>query len=965
MIKAKAKKSGLPGFSFCNQKQYDVESTYMERQGGKIEELFSTCDYEDTQNWQTVVLQQLIKENSEGFFVTDLERLEKLTSNIYKQVKNGRTELIQYLIQIIRMSLIPFRKLSHGDDVRNFKSIGSFFASLCSLLTLDNPDIRVATAEAIYWFSQNCGPVITKETTTLKDFFPVNDDNAEYSLVPSHLRTKEFLESFHKALSECLSNDISNNTTTSVDNRANIDDEGRNVGAMYQDVLTLCFKSLIELVLRGQANHIPGKFVMLLLEYISEKSEVSVHGKDGAHCSTRVLVYCLLFLNIFIQENESAMEICCANILSLWTLFVDALFLSFKNVQREVRNELLGMIIMCVRSMPKSTLDRELCQRIFELAQSIALFKLDKGHRLSYLSRFVDKSVRINHDKVDIELLYLSQDLIFALKESQDPPHVTKEFIRHQLEFIRDGGDEHINKHKKVFVVHSIQLLISVVCNYDDINAFISSDGRAIILQLLKSEKDMEVIIYALLLSLKLSHVFADKEFLEALMALPNDNEKVTSLVISLLAILMEINRELIPHFAKSNGVVFLQKFFKNLSRVNFNSDNNEVSTEVVVASIDCLRCIASQEFREMSQEFVYLLLDCADRAPPLVRYAFVGLFLDLLKFPSFKRIALTWSSLPTEMGNFKKSGTNIQRTIIRWWIEEERRLGIKYDKNIIIDNDKPLDGHPLIQKDLRAEKSNVKWLLDMNSIPDPDKSYKLDFRSRLYLMLNEFPPLQPDESEPKERIKELMIRSYRELRKGSVWSDIKDQLEAEGIKPLVDDKNKIERKLSKMRQRSYDIQEKQCEIWQQCENDRLALEKRTYAQLAEGLRTAQFVAENYKAIVNSQPVTVSRPLQGKTVKGEDVLVRTGNLRSTTRSDTIHSGREDGDNSQAHLTKEMEENYINDCLKDESISYLVQLMKNSKQHSDVLDSLSNSAVFDEGYDEPSSHEHETANSISN
>jgi hypothetical protein len=147
-------------------------------------------------------------------------------------------------------------------------------------------------------------------------------------------------------------------------------------------------------------------------------------------------------------------------------------------------------------------------------------------------------------------------------------------------------------------------------------------------------------------------------------------------------------------------------------------------------------------------------------------------------------------------------------------------------------------------------------------------------------LLLEPFPTLTVEHSKPTDRIKELMIHSYRELKRGGVWMELKEQLAGEQIKPLHDDKVRLASKLEKMRNLSIDIQEKQCEIWQMCESDKVAAEQRTYVQLNEGIKTAQYVAENYKAIVQSQPIAVTRPYQGRTVKGEDMLVRSGNPRT-------------------------------------------------------------------------------------
>jgi hypothetical protein len=274
------------------------------------------------------------------------------------------------------------------------------------------------------------------------------------------------------------------------------------------------------------------------------------------------------------------------------------------------------------------------------------------------------------------------------------------------------------------------------------------------------------------------------------------------------------------------------------------------------------------------------------------------------------------WRSLQTN--------ANLQRTVVIWWRAEEERLDIRYDKCIIIDIDKPLEGHPLAARTLRKVVVDQHWLLDKNSLARPTMPYRLDFRSRLFLFFEPLPALTEAESKPTDRIKELLIRAYKALKRGGVWMELKEQLGSEQIEPLHDDKAHIGAKLRKMRALSLRIEEEQCSIWQKCENDRIAVEQRTYEQLNEGMKTAQYVAENYKAIVISQPLAVTRAYQGRTVKGEDVLVRSGNLRT---QPTKTSVRYEPQLSSAQIDREMEEAYINDCLQDESISYLVQLMK--------------------------------------
>ena len=180
-------KNPPPGFAFCNPAPNETLMTYMSQHGKKIQELFSINQQEDLVSRQTVVLEQLVKENKNGFFVTDLEQLQELTSNLFKQLINGNETLLPFLKQIISLSVVPFRKINNGDDRRNFVHIGGFFASLCPIIKLPYQDLQLEAAKAIFWFSKNCGPLKTNENSTLYEFFPISDENALYSLIPSQL----------------------------------------------------------------------------------------------------------------------------------------------------------------------------------------------------------------------------------------------------------------------------------------------------------------------------------------------------------------------------------------------------------------------------------------------------------------------------------------------------------------------------------------------------------------------------------------------------------------------------------------------------------------------------------------------------------------------------------------------------------------------------------------------------------
>lgn len=887
-------KTAPPGFALCNPVTQNVETTYMASQKDKIQELFS-MDQGNCPNWQTAVLKELIDDNKAGFFVTDLAQLQELIQHLLEPLKSGEDSMLPFLKQIISLSVVPFRKLSNGDDVRNFVHIGGFFASLCPVLKLPYQDLQLETAKSIYWFAKNCGPLTTADESTFRHFYPITDDNALYSLIPSRLCVDQVIDIFCSSFTDFL-------TKVKFD-------------PINTDILTLAFNSLFEFVKRGQAKHVPSEFLTTILKFIIDNSEI-IHSPPGGKkegpepiCTTRVLAYSLMFIDAFIQESKEAMNICISSLSTLWSFFVDTLFACYKNVQKCIRNEILGIIILTLQKCPPKSVDSALSNKMFDLLQKIAQLPLDVADTVYYSSK--ERSIRLTHEPVDIELLLLSQDLILWLGNLDVPP--TEEFTKHQINVLKGDVNKYLVPHLPEF---TRQALLIIRFNPIHLNA----EGIQVLRNMIKNPSSTELLFYTLMLMLDISSRFKTIEDIENLMALPRTNEKILALVLSNLAAQIrppktqEDNYEapessLVDEFVKLGGIELLKQCFTS------------EFAEVVASSIDCARACVPFCFKDIDQRFIFMLLDCADSAPTLLRYAFVGLFLDLVS-PSFVESAMLWRSLNTN--------SNIQRTIVRWWRQEEERLGIKYDKCIIIDVDRPLDGHPLVAKNEFPQKPDKKWLLDRNSLDPPSKTYKLDIRARLFLFLSAFPPLDPADCKPTDRIKELMIRSYRELKTGAVWSDLKDQLKDESVKPLHDDKLLIENNIQEMRTRALDIQEKQCEIYQQYEDDRLAMEKRTYNQLAEGLKTAQYVAENYKAIVNSQPVTVARSFQGRTVKGEDVLVRTGNLRTIAKQEVMMQDSSDQVNAAQEREKEIEENYINDCLKDESISYLVQLMKNNQ-----------------------------------
>ncbi|OHS93494.1 hypothetical protein TRFO_40226 [Tritrichomonas foetus] len=886
----------IPGFAFCNPAQCNEKTTYMREHGSKIQELFSRDETEDCDAWQTEVLEELISENRDGFFVTDLDQLQKLVVNLYHQLQAGKKDFIPHLQQIITLSIVPFRKISNGDDRRCFHHIGGFFESLCPIIKLPYPELQLEASKGILWFAQNCGPLMTNSDSTFYSFYPATDQIALYSFIPTQLHVDSVIITFIQTLMELI--------------------DGISTENCSSDLLAYCFRALFEFVKRGQSKSIKPEFVNYVLNLIVNYSEVkissSLPNKDPKSilCTTRVFAHSLLFLNSFTQESPEAMKICGTQtfLQTMWSLFVELLFSSFKNVQKQLRNEILSIIILILKNSEIINLEKNLINKMFDLVQSVSLLQPDVACTIGYSTK--TRNLRLTHEPVDIEIIFLAQDLALILHMKTSLNSAKQDFILHQVNVLNGPLGKYLEEHKHQLIIHSLQLLKSFVIDEEMIKYFQEINGCDTIMQLIANPVEDDVLFYILLLILHLTPIFRTPSVINALLDLPRSNEQILSLILSVLASLMQDCEETTSSFMDRKGLEILKRCFTCNS------------AEVVLAAIDCTRSIAPFQLTETDQRLVFMLLDCADSAPTLLRYAYVGLFLDLLQYQPFIDAALLWKSL--------KTNSNIQRTIVRWWRDEEERLDIRYDKCIIIDIDHPLDGHPLASHSLKKVVVDKEWLLDKNSLDPPKNAYKLDFRARLFLLLSEFPELAEGDCKPTDRIKELMIRSYKELKKGAVWSELREQLSKEEVKPLHDDKIRISNKLEKMRERSLSIQEQQCDIWQKCENDRIALEQRTYNQLSDGLKTAQFVAENYKQIVNSQPIQVARPYQGRTVKGEDVLVRSGNLRNQPKQDIARSIDDENTEDTLEKEKEMEESYINDCLQDESISYLVQLMKKTQ-----------------------------------
>ena len=324
LSETKKAKALLPGFAFCNQDECTEPTTYMREHGKKIAELFGRDETENCISWQSEVLEELIAENQNGFFVTDLEELRNLAVNLFRQVQSGKTEFIPYFREIISLSMVPFRKMSNGDDRTCLPLIGGFFESLCPIIKLGYPQLQLEAARAIAWFSKCCGPLNPSEDSTFINFYPHTDAIPLYCFVPTGLHVESVIGVFVDTFAEVL--------------------ESLNEREVSGDVLALCFRSMFEFVKRGQSKAISPAFVNTVLNFFVNHSELKIStappaksGKNPA-CSIRVMAIALLFFDAYIQESKEAMEVCATQnfVSTLWNLFVEALFTSFKNVQKNV-----------------------------------------------------------------------------------------------------------------------------------------------------------------------------------------------------------------------------------------------------------------------------------------------------------------------------------------------------------------------------------------------------------------------------------------------------------------------------------------------------------------------------------------------------------------------------------------------------------------------------------------------------
>jgi hypothetical protein len=90
----------------------------------------------------------------------------------------------------------------------------------------------------------------------------------------------------------------------------------------------------------------------------------------------------------------------------MWNLFVELPFSSFKNVQKRIRNEVLGLIMLIMRRADISQLEKNLLNKMFDLLQSIALLVPDVAVTVNYSTK--TRPLRLTHEPVDIEIIIMA-----------------------------------------------------------------------------------------------------------------------------------------------------------------------------------------------------------------------------------------------------------------------------------------------------------------------------------------------------------------------------------------------------------------------------------------------------------------------------------------------------------------------------------------------------------------------------
>jgi cilia- and flagella-associated protein 69 len=185
--------------------------------------------------------------------------------------------------------------------------------------------------------------------------------------------------------------------------------------------------------------------------------------------------------------------------------------------------------------------------------------------------------------------------------------------------------------------------------------------------------------------------------------------------------------------------------------------------------------------------EGISAVLDFLDDCLEVHRRVVISCLCKLLKVQRGKSSFTQWNS--------RKDMANAPQLLIRIYEQEEERLGITYSEDRVLkDPQRPLayteprttKGFDRLREALEeAEKQSEMSVLRKKQL---DFVRKRDLRASIFCCLSQV-GFDSNELTPQERQKMEVIRMYPDFRKGELFLDIKNELEALGIRPTSDDR--------------------------------------------------------------------------------------------------------------------------------------------------------------------------------
>lgn len=215
---------------------------------------------------------------------------------------------------------------------------------------------------------------------------------------------------------------------------------------------------------------------------------------------------------------------------------------------------------------------------------------------------------------------------------------------------------------------------------------------------------------------------------------------------------------------------------------------------QFMLGVIECLWNAILQNKRSMlhfiDTEGLGTLLDYLDECPEVHIRLIISCLCQLLKIPRAKNAFLHWNS--------HKTMSNASQLLIRIYEDEEKRLGVIYEQGgILKDPLRPLTyseskGVKSFERLREALQAGVQSEIVLLRKKQLEFVRKRDLRASIYCVLSSV-GFDSNEILPKEMQKMEVIRMYPDFRKGELLLDIKNELEAIGIKPIQDDKEYLD----------------------------------------------------------------------------------------------------------------------------------------------------------------------------